>query len=104
VSTAFVSFQGGLQHRFRPTRKLSLVPGVMIGYVMSPKGVKREVTCKGCPSGEKLDLEVDGAAITPFLRLTMATAGMLALIVRSRWFLTGDLVQQTTFGVEFGLP
>lgn len=104
VSARFLAYDVGVQHRFRPHPKLSITPGVTFGYLHSPRGVLREVHCKGCPGGRVLDLDIDGLACTPYLRFTMGPYGMLGLVVRSRWFVSGDLVQQTTLGVEFGLP
>lgn len=104
VSAAMMSLQLGVQHRFRPTTKFSIVPGAMLGYLLSLKGVKREVTCDGCPGGRELDFQIDGVSVEPFLRFTFSALGWVGAIVRSRWFLTGDLIQQTTLGVELGLP
>lgn len=104
VAAFFLSYQLGVQHRFRTSKKSSLVPGVMFGYQHSPRGAKRSVTCEGCPKGDSLDIDLNGMGVTPFLRLTLSGGGNFGLIARSRWFFTGDLKQQTTLGLEFGLP
>jgi hypothetical protein len=52
----------------------------------------------------KLEIDAHGYYLAPFIRLTLGASGERALIVRSQWFLTGDLQQMTYIGFEFGRP
>jgi hypothetical protein len=97
------TFEVGYQHRFRPWHAGSLSPGAMFGALHAFGGLKRGVNCDGCRS-VKLDADLDGYYLSPFLRLTFGSVGEMALIVRSQWFITGDVRQATVLGFEYGLP
>jgi hypothetical protein len=103
VGATLGSVEAGYQKRFRPMQRLSWSPGAMLGYTHAFGGLKRGVDCNGCGS-TKLDAQLDGAYIAPFVRLTFGKIGELGIILRSQWYFTGDLSQFTVLGLEYGLP
>ena len=92
-----------LQHRFRPWRSSSISPGAMLGYAAGFQALKRGVACEGCSSTD-LGISVSGAYSAPFLRVTFGQRGMSAAVVRSAWFLNGDMQYMTTLGMEVFAP
>lgn len=100
----FWTWDIGYQYRFRPSAGTSLSPGFTVGYLSTFEGLNRSVgACSNCTK-VRLDAEPDGVYLSPFLRATFGYLGMTALILRSDWFVTGDLQQVSTLGVEYGLP
>jgi len=97
------TFEVGLQHRFRPWRSLSISPGAMLGYAAAFHSLNRGVACDGCSSTD-LGVSVSGAYATPFLRVTFGQRGMYAAVVRSAWFLSGEMQHMTTLGIEVFAP
>lgn len=93
----------GVQHRFRPSRATSIVPGLMAGYQMPFSDLERSVACEGCRS-VPLAATARGIYLCPFFRVTFGKGGELAAVIRSSWYLTGDLNQVTTLGGEVGMP
>jgi hypothetical protein len=100
ITGAVAVLEAGYQYRFRPSRSTSLVPVLYAGYQFS-KPLERGVGCQGCPS-TSLDASARGAYLAPFLRVTFLN--IFAVFVRSDWYVTGDLVQQSSLGFEIGLP
>lgn len=103
VSASLFTMETGVQRRFRPWDSTSWTPGLTLGYGASLYGLHRRVSCDGCPSFG-LDAKVSGAYVAPFFRVTFGELGMWAAVLRSNWFLTGELQQMSTLGVEFGFP
>jgi len=104
VSGTFLSFDSGYQKRFRPSETTSLSIGAWGGYLAMIARLSRGIGgCVNCG-----DLSVDAAPsgfyLAPFLRMTVGREGRFALALRSRWFVTGDLAQMSTLGLEYGLP
>lgn len=99
-----LSFESGYQRRFRPWPSSSLLPGLMVGYAFSVGGIKRGVDCEGCQSFTVADLTADGVYVAPSFRITIGESGFIGLSIRSQWFLTGDLRQLTTMGIDLGWP
>lgn len=104
ITAALLTAELGFQHRFRPTRGTSWSPGLSLGYQGALLDFARDVGCDGCPPPVDLPASASGFYLSPFLRVTVGRVGTYAIIVRSHWYLTGDVMQDTTFGVEFGLP
>jgi hypothetical protein len=104
ISGGQVRFELGYQHRFRPARIASIVPGLWLGYAQNVERLTRGIpTCDDC-SGEDLHIRSSGAYIAPFVRTTFGSTGSFALSLRSQWFATGDLLHMTLFALEFGEP
>jgi hypothetical protein len=103
VGAALFTMEGGLQHRFRPWRSTSSSPGMMLGYSTTVKGLNRSVDCDGCKS-MRLDLVTAGTYLAPFFRVTFGQTGNMARVLRSSWFLRGDIVHVTTLGIEIFAP
>ncbi len=104
VSGGLLRFEVGYQHRFRPFRAASIVPGAWLGYAQSVEDLHRGiVNCVDCP-GESLSIRTSGAYVAPFVRVTFGRTGRFALSLRSQWFATGDILQMTLLGAEIGLP
>jgi hypothetical protein len=103
ITTGAVSVEAGYQKRFRPSRGVSLSIGGLAGYMQGFGQMKRGVDCQGCPS-TSVDATATGVYVSPFFRVTVGRAGTYAMIVRTQWFVTGDLLQFTSMGVEMGAP
>lgn len=103
VGTEFLGLELGGQHRFRPTQGLSIAPGALLGVLEPTRELERGVECDGC-SSVKLDADVGGFYVVPYVRFTFGRIGAYAAILRSQWFLSGDLLHATTLGFEYGLP
>jgi hypothetical protein len=107
VGSTLDALMGGLelgyQHRFRPWAPVSIVPGVMAGYMHSFGGLERSIACDGCGS-VRLDVELDGAYLAPFVRITFGRTGSFALTLRPQYFLSGELRHSSYVGLELGLP
>jgi hypothetical protein len=103
VAGYFVGLEAGLQHRFRPSGVTSMVPGALLGHALAVGNFTRSVACNGCESVD-LDAAASGTYGGPFFRVTFGRMGMFSVILRSMWFLHGDLEQVSTLGGEFGLP
>ena len=52
----------------------------------------------------QMDIDIDGAYLMGLLRMTFGQAGIASAMVRSQWFLTGDMRHITSFGVELLSP
>lgn len=103
VNETFINFEIGYQHRFRPWQSSSWSPGLMFGYQHAFGVVERGVPCKGCAT-ETIPIDLSGPYLAPFFRITVGNVGEAALIARSQWFASSDVVQMTTLGFEYGLP
>lgn len=103
VTATVLLAEVGVQHRFRPTLSLSCLPGITLGYQGAISDLKRSVDCQGCETFD-LDASANGVYLGPFFRLTFGNLGMLGLTVRSQWYLSSDVAQVSTLGVEYGLP
>lgn len=103
VSATLLLAEVGLQHRFRPALTLSWLPGIAVGYQRALSDLSRSVDCKGCTSID-LDASASGVYLGPFFRVTFGNLGAIALIVRSQWYLTSDVIQMSSLGIECGLP
>jgi hypothetical protein len=103
VQASILPLEFGVQHRFRPARGVSLVPGGVVGYLVTLGGPSRSVACDGC-SSVHVDANPTGTYVGPLLRLTVGHLGLWGLEARSVWFLNGDLEQITTLGVVGSAP
>jgi hypothetical protein len=103
VKAPFFNLEVGAQHRFRPFANGSLSTGIALGQSFGLGGMVREVNCSGCASHD-LDGSSSGTYLAPFFRITFGRLGIGGVIVRSMWYVTGDLQQITTVGGELGLP
>jgi len=84
VAGGLLRFEAGYQHRFRPFRAASIVPGAWLGYAQSVENLHRGiVTCLDCP-GESLSIRMSGAYVAPFVRVTFGRTGRFALSLRSQ--------------------
>lgn len=98
------SLEVGYQKRFRPSHTKSVSVGVMAGYLETFGNLTRSITfCDDCTK-TTLNADASGAYASPFIRVTFGHMGEVALVLRSQWFVTGDLLQFTTLGVEIGAP
>ena len=78
--------------------------GCTLGYQIATSDLERSIDkCTNCRVME-LDATASGAYVAPFFRVTFGSLGIFALVARSEWFLTSDLVQMTSLGFEAGLP
>jgi hypothetical protein len=103
VTGTFMTGEAGLQYRLR-LRMWSLSAGSVAGYLYTMGGLDRTFDkCRDC-AAIPVDLTARGVYVAPFLRATFGSFGVWGLIIRSQWFVTGDLQQMTYLGVEFGLP
>jgi len=102
VSTYTGSAEVGFQHRFRPSFSTSWAPGLVVGYLHAFGGTA-SIGCEKC-GDPKTDFAGYGAYLAPFVRLTFGTTGDFALLLRSDWFVSGDLQESLAFGLEYGLP
>jgi hypothetical protein len=93
----------GYQYRFRPWAAVSIVPGVMAGYLHAFGGLERSIACDGC-GRVRLDVDLDGAYLAPFVRVTFGRTGPFALVFRPQYFLSGALRHATYVGFELGMP
>ena len=103
VQAGILPLELGIQHRFRPARELSLVPGVLSGYLVTLGGPSRGVACDGCAS-VPVDANPTGVYFGPLLRVTIGHLGLWGFEARSVWFASGDLQQITTLGVIGSAP
>jgi hypothetical protein len=95
--------EAGYQRRFRPSRGISLTPGLLMGVQLSPSMSRGVSNCSDCSSRD-LNASASGVFLSPFFRVTFGRNGAFGLAVRSEWFVVGDILQTTVFGVEYGLP
>ncbi len=95
--------EAGYQRRFRPSRGVSLTPGLLMGLQLSTRMSRGISNCRDCSSSD-VDASASGAFLSPFFRVTFGREGTVALVLRSEWFVVGDLLQTTVFGLEYGLP
>jgi hypothetical protein len=103
VTAPFFNVEAGAQHRFRPWVSTSLSLGLVLGQSFGIGTMFRAVECDGCRTVH-LDGSATGTYLAPFVRITIGRGGYGAVVLRSAWFLTGDLQQLTMIGGEFGLP
>ena len=103
VTGTFFAFETGYQYRFRPWRTTSWSPGAFVGYLAPLGTLERRVDCQGC-DGVPLDVTMAGAYVGPFFRVTFGNVGEWAAILRSQWFVSGDLQQISQVGIEWGIP
>lgn len=93
----------GYQYRFRPWAPISIVPGMLVGYTFALRGLERTIGCDDC-GRVPLDVDLNGAYLAPFLRVTFGRTGPVALTVRPQYFLNGALHHITYAGLELGMP
>jgi hypothetical protein len=103
IQAFYGSVDTGYQHRFQFSSSVALVPGALIGYQWSG-ALKRGVQCDGCKSLPVDGASLAGAFVTPTLKFVFTNAQFLALTARSEWFLSGDVKQMTTFGLDVFAP
>jgi hypothetical protein len=99
----YASLDTGFQHRFQFLPSIALVPGALFGYQFGGK-LTRGVQCDGCKSLPVDGASLDGAFIAPSLKFVFTNTQFLALTARSEWFLSGDVRQMTTFGLDVLAP
>jgi hypothetical protein len=104
VSGDFLNFEGGYQKRFRISRSQSIVPGAMVGYTHGLGDLTRTLSCENCEDAAPTRMNPSGANLSAFVRTTFGRMGRFAIFVRTRWFLTGDLLHDFGAGFEGGLP
>jgi hypothetical protein len=103
VQAGVLPLELGVQHRLRPAREVSVVPGGVFGYLVTLGGPSRSVACDGCTS-VPVDANPNGAYVGPLLRVTIGHLGLWGLEARSVWFVSGDLAQITTLGLVGSAP
>ena len=99
-----VGLEVGAQHRFRPLNQVSVVPGVVLGGQVPFSNFVRKLACEGCPAPQDMGTSPGGTYAGGFVRVTFGRYGFVAGILRSLWFLTGDLQHAQCLAVEVGLP
>ncbi len=104
VSGDFFNFEGGYQRRFRVTHAQSLTPGLMAGYTHGLGDLTRSLTCTDCGEAKPTGMNPSGANLSAFVRTTFGRMGRFGMFIRTRWFLTGDLLHDLGVGFEGGLP
>jgi hypothetical protein len=103
ITAGDASVEAGYQRRFRPSHGVSLSVGGLTGFMQGFGRMKRGVDCQGC-SSTSVEATAGGVYVSPFFRVTVGRAGTYAMIVRTQWFVTGDLLQFTSLGFEMGAP
>ncbi len=104
TGSGFLALETGYQRRLRPWDTSSFSLGLVGGYFLPFASHQRKVgNCDDC-TVVAVDTCAAGAYLAPFLRVTFGDVGNWAMIVRSRWFVSGDLAQMTLLGVEGGVP
>lgn len=104
VSGDFFNFEGGYQHRFRVTHAQSVTPGLMAGYMHGLGNLTRSLACSDCGEARPTHMNPSGANLSAFVRTTFGRMGRFGMFIRTRWFLTGDLLHDLGVGFEGGLP
>jgi hypothetical protein len=103
----YFTINTGYQHRFQVWDAVYFVPGALIGYQAGVNQPHASTTCDDCPE-QRIpipDASLDGMYLAPTVRASFGqNGGFIALSVRSQWFVTGDLLQTTLFGLEFIAP
>lgn len=101
ISGGYFSFDSGYQRRFELSKVVYLVPGLLFGYQFSINRLRRGVDCAGCQELPVPNTNLNGAYVAPTVRVSFGRrGGFIALSIRSQWYVTGDLLGATLFGVE----
>lgn len=102
ASTFFALFEAGYQRRFAPVSGLTLLPGILLGYLLPTEPLSRGLRCSGCASYEIPAFDASGIYLSPFFRTTVLR--WMAASVRWQWFMTSEFEHAILFGIEFGTP
>ena len=98
-----LALETGYQHRFWRSYWTSFLPGAFAGYAWNPGGFTRGVFCDECKSVHVGGVDAGGVYVGPSLKMALALGrGMSTVGLRSEFFLTGDMVNRTLLGFEFG--
>jgi hypothetical protein len=103
VTANYGAIDVGYQKRFRPSRTVSLVPGVFVGYLGAWE-LKRGVQCDSCGQLPISGVSASGGYAGPSFKITFGKKGVVGITARSEWFFTGDVLHETLFGVDIGAP